>query len=53
VKVTRFEPDRELIFVPGWIWGLRAERHRRLRLVLDTGAAETIVVPDVVDELGY
>jgi predicted aspartyl protease len=53
VKVTRFEPDRELIFVPGWIWGLRAEHHRRLRLVLDTGAAETIVVPDVVDELGY
>jgi hypothetical protein len=29
------------------------EVHRRLRLILDTGAAETIVVPEVLDELGY
>ena len=28
-------------------------RGRPLRLAVDTGAAETIIVPDVLDELGY
>jgi predicted aspartyl protease len=28
-------------------------RGRPLRIALDTGAAETIIVPDVLDELGY
>jgi predicted aspartyl protease len=35
------------------IWGPRGETQRQLRLVLDTGAAETIVVPEVLDEVGY
>jgi predicted aspartyl protease len=52
VKVTRFDPDDELIFVEGAVWNRRGTR-RPLRLVLDTGAAETIVVPEVLDELGY
>ncbi len=53
MKVTHFDPERDLIFVEGWIWSPRAESRRQLRLVLDTGAAETIVVPEVLDELGY
>jgi hypothetical protein len=52
VKVTRFDTRRDLIFVPGRVWS----RHGQpipLRLVLDTAAAETIIVPDFLDELGY
>jgi predicted aspartyl protease len=52
VKVTRFDPADDLIIVPGHIWGPRGEGPR-LNLVLDTGAAETIVIPEVLDELGY
>jgi predicted aspartyl protease len=53
VRVTRFDPADDLILVEGRIWGPREDRTRVLRLVLDTGAAETIVIPDVLDELGY
>ena len=53
MKVTKFNPHRDLIFVPGRVWGSRGEARRRLRLVLDTGAAETILIPEVLDELGY
>jgi predicted aspartyl protease len=53
VKVTRFEPDRDLIIVEGRIWGPRLRQSRSIQLVLDTGAAETIVIPAVLDELGY
>ena len=31
----------------------RGDDVRRLRLVFDTGAAETIIIPEVLDELGY
>jgi predicted aspartyl protease len=34
------------------VWGPRGRR-RPLRLVLDTGAHETILTPDVLDEIGY
>jgi hypothetical protein len=44
VKVTTFDPSRDLIIVPGRVWGLASEPIE-LRLVLDTGAAETIIVP--------
>jgi predicted aspartyl protease len=53
MKVTRFDPRGELIFVDGKLWSPRGEVQRQVRLVLDTGAAETIVVPEVLDELGY
>jgi predicted aspartyl protease len=52
VKVTSFDSDRDLIIVPGRVWGL-ARDPIELRLVLDTGAAETIIVPEVIDDLGY
>ena len=53
VKVTRFDPSGELIIVRGFIWGRATTAPRRLQLVLDTGAGETIVIPEVLDELGY
>ena len=53
MRVTRFDPTRDLIFVEGYVWGPRKGSERLLQLVLDTGAAETIIIPDVLDELGY
>jgi predicted aspartyl protease len=52
VKVTRFDRARDLIIVGGRVWGPHGPP-TPLRLVVDTGAAETIIVPDVLDELGY
>lgn len=52
MKVTRFDRARDLIFVSGRVWGPHGPP-APLRLVLDTGAAETIIVPEVLDELGY
>ncbi|MCI0637012.1 MAG: retropepsin-like domain-containing protein [Actinobacteria bacterium] len=52
MKVTKFDSKRDLIIVPGRVWNPRG-RQLPLRLVLDTGAAETIIVPEVLDELGY
>jgi predicted aspartyl protease len=53
VKVTRFDPRRDLIMLEGHVWGPRKDTERLLRLVLDTGAAETVIVPEILDELGY
>ena len=53
VKATRFDRGRDLIIVEGRIWGSGLTQTRSLRLVLDTGAGETIIVPDALDELGY
>jgi predicted aspartyl protease len=50
-RVTRFEPDASLILVTGTITGPRGEAE--LRLVVDTGASETIIAPPVLEELGY
>ena len=52
MKVTTFDKRRDLIIVPGRVWGPHGPA-LPLRLVLDTGAAETIIVPEVLDELGY
>jgi predicted aspartyl protease len=48
---TRFAIRRDLIYVPGTVKGPRGETE--LRLVLDTGASQTIVVPEVLEEIGY
>jgi hypothetical protein len=52
VKITRFDPDRDLIIIDGRVWSPDSKRARSLSLVLDTGAAETVLTPDVLDELG-
>ena len=53
MRVSRFKPERDLIIVRGYVWGAGAQRRRLLRLVLDTGAAETIITPDALDDVGY
>jgi hypothetical protein len=53
VTVTRFNSTDELIFVRGRLWGPLRPDGRQLRLVLDTGAALSVIVPDVLDDLGY
>lgn len=53
MKVTRFGPGDDLIIIKGSVWGPLHRRGRPLQLVLDTGAAETIIVPDVLDDIGY
>jgi predicted aspartyl protease len=53
VKVTRFDPADDLIILKGRVWGARPQKARPIRLIVDTGAAETIVIPEVLDELGY
>lgn len=53
MKVTSFDPAGDLIIVGGHVWSPDGRRGQALSLVLDTGAAESIVTPDVLDELGY
>jgi predicted aspartyl protease len=53
MTVTRFRPGSDLIIVDGHVWGPRSPEGQLLRLVVDTGAAETIIVPEILDGLGY
>ena len=53
MKVTSFDAGADLILVEGRVWGPHAKQSRPIRLVVDTGAAETIVIEDLGDELGY
>jgi predicted aspartyl protease len=48
---TYFETSQKLILVKGRIKGPRAASE--VWLVLDTGASETLIVPEVMDEIGY
>jgi predicted aspartyl protease len=48
---TRFDAGRELIYLRGSIAGPR--KQLQLQLVLDTGASRTLIVPDVIEKLGY
>jgi predicted aspartyl protease len=51
VKVTCFDSTRDLIIVTARIWGPRSRT--RLSLAIDTGSSETVVTPEIIDELGY
>lgn len=42
---------RELIFIDGEVVGPKGPKS--VRLVLDTGAAATTLVPEVIEEIGY
>lgn len=53
MKVVRFSPKSDLIIVNGRLRGPLKSEGRLLRLVFDTGAGETIIVPEILDELGY
>ena len=51
--MNRFAFDRQsdLIVVSAQLWGPLG--FKDLDLVLDTGAAVTLIIPDVLDDLGY
>jgi predicted aspartyl protease len=51
LKVTRFDPKAPLIIVPGHVFGPLGRG--AVRFAVDTGSAETIVVPGRLDDLGY
>ena len=48
---TPFDPDADLIIVPAILRG--PHRDLVLRLVLDTGAAVTTIVPHYLHQIGY
>ena len=50
-RTTRFNPRPNLIYVTGRIAGPR--RDTQLRLVVDTGASLTTIVPGIIDQIGY
>lgn len=49
--VTAFDPQADLILVPVEVRGPLGTQG--FRFALDTGCAETLVTPEVVDTLGY
>jgi predicted aspartyl protease len=51
VKVTRFDPRDDLIVVTARVSG--PHRHKLVSLAVDTAATETLITPDVLDDLGY
>jgi len=46
-----FERFRGIIVVWAWLRGPRGERD--VRLALDTAAVKTLILPDVLDDIGY
>lgn len=48
---TPFDPRADLIIVEARIWGPRGALP--VTLALDTGSVATVVVPDMLDEIGY
>jgi predicted aspartyl protease len=52
VIVTDFDPRGELIVIKGTLWSTQG-RARDVELAVDTGASETLIIPEVTDDLGY
>lgn len=51
MKVTRFDPDADLIIVQARLWRLASSSP--VSLAIDTASSETVIAPDIVDDLGY
>jgi hypothetical protein len=51
MKVTRFSRKRDLIVVDARMWSSRHDRW--VSLAVDTASSDTVVTPDLVEELGY
>ena len=51
MKVTRFITTAGLMAVRARIWSERT--FRDLTLIIDTGSTETLILPEILDELGY
>lgn len=51
MKVTRFDPDSDLIIVKARVWGPLGKTP--VSLALDTGSAHTVIAASLIDDLGY
>ena len=51
MKATPFPAWRDLIIVEATVWG--PLDHVDLSLALDTGSSHTVILPEVMDELGF
>ncbi len=51
MKHVRFDANGDLIRVVAVVWG--RGRSTRTILAVDTGATETLLMPHVIDEIGY
>src|SRR5262245_43061116 len=51
MRVTEFDPGRDLIVVESKVWG--RGRYKELSLAVDTASRETVVTPYVIEDLGY
>lgn len=51
MKETPFDASLKLIVVEAQVWGKLGDAP--LKLVLDTGSSHTVILPDVMDELGF
>src|SRR5262245_24950877 len=51
VKITRFDPARDLVVVKGRVWGPGGKTP--VSLALDTGSAHTVIAAGIIDDLGY
>ena len=49
--ITSFDPAEDLIYVDAWLWGPTSNRHARL--IVDTGASESFVTPELIEAIGY
>lgn len=52
MRATRFDPEYDLVVVQGRVWS-RGGYSMKLWLAVDTAAGQTIISPDLLDELGY
>lgn len=50
--VTSFDPRGDLIIIKATVWSVKG-RARDVELAVDTGASETLIIPEVTDDLGY
>jgi predicted aspartyl protease len=50
-RTTRFDPRQCLVYVSGAVTGPRSMT--QLRLVVDTGASMTTILPHIANEIGY
>lgn len=51
MKVTRFDPNSDLIIVKARIWGPGGRTPASL--AVDTGSAHTVISAGLIDDLGY
>src|SRR5262249_24487915 len=50
-RITRFNVKKSVIYVTGTVAGTSGEAP--IRLVFDTGASPTLIVPRVIEQIGY